>query len=75
MTKLLGIVTLTEDDVARLEFAHRHPGASQYPKIDRRVDGVLLVDDQGLDAAFQGASSTLERTYTTNSVMHYQLEP
>jgi len=37
MTKLLGIVTLTEDDIARLEFAHRHPGASQYPKIDRRV--------------------------------------
>jgi hypothetical protein len=34
--QLLGIVTLTEDDVARLEFAHRHPGPSQYPKIDRR---------------------------------------
>ena len=30
--------------------------------------GVLLVDDQGLDAAFRGASSTLERTYTTSSV-------
>ena len=37
--------------------------------------GVLLVDDQGLEAAFQGASSKLERTYTTNSVLHYQLEP
>jgi len=37
--------------------------------------GVLLVDDDGLDAAFRGASSTLERTYTTGSVMHYQLEP
>jgi len=37
--------------------------------------GVLLVDDQGLDAAFKSASSTLERTYTTGSVMHYQLEP
>ena len=37
--------------------------------------GVLLVDDQGLDAAFKGANSTLERTYTTSSVMHYQLEP
>jgi hypothetical protein len=37
MTKLLGIVTLTEDDVARLKFAHWHPGASQYPEIDRRV--------------------------------------
>ncbi len=37
--------------------------------------GVLIVDDKGLDAAFQGASSKLERTYTTSSVMHYQLEP
>ena len=37
--------------------------------------GVLLVDDKGLDAAFRGARSTLERTYTTSSVMHYQLEP
>jgi isoquinoline 1-oxidoreductase subunit beta len=37
--------------------------------------GVLLVDDPGLDAAFRGASSTLERTYTTSSVLHVQLEP
>jgi isoquinoline 1-oxidoreductase subunit beta len=37
--------------------------------------GVLLVDDQGLDAAFRAASSTLERTYTTSSVLHVQLEP
>jgi CO/xanthine dehydrogenase Mo-binding subunit len=37
--------------------------------------GVLLVDDQGVNAIFQSASSTLERTYTTSSVMHYQLEP
>jgi CO/xanthine dehydrogenase Mo-binding subunit len=37
--------------------------------------GVLLVDDSGLEPAFRGASSTLERTYTTSSVLHYQLEP
>jgi len=37
--------------------------------------GVLLVDDQGVDAALQSASTTLERLYTTSSVMHYQLEP
>jgi isoquinoline 1-oxidoreductase beta subunit len=37
--------------------------------------GVLLVDDQGLEAAFRGANSTLERTYTTASVLHCQLEP
>jgi isoquinoline 1-oxidoreductase beta subunit len=37
--------------------------------------GVLLVDDDGLDAAFRDAKSTLEQTYTTSSVLHFQLEP
>ena len=37
--------------------------------------GVLLVDDDGLDAAFHDAKSTLEQTYTTASVLHFQLEP
>src|SRR5262249_30879303 len=37
--------------------------------------GALLVDDPGIDAAFRGAKSTLERTYTTASVLHAQLEP
>jgi CO/xanthine dehydrogenase Mo-binding subunit len=37
--------------------------------------GALLVDDPGLEPAFQSAASTLERTYTTGSVLHAQLEP
>lgn len=37
--------------------------------------GVLVVDDPGVAAAFAAAKSTLERTYTTNTVMHFQLEP
>jgi isoquinoline 1-oxidoreductase beta subunit len=37
--------------------------------------GTLLVDDPGLDAAFRSATSTLEQTYTTGSVLHAQLEP
>ncbi len=37
--------------------------------------GVLLVDDPGLDAAFRDAKSTLERTYTTSTALHFQLEP
>lgn len=37
--------------------------------------GALLVDDPGVDAAFRAAGSTLERTYTTASVLHAQLEP
>jgi isoquinoline 1-oxidoreductase beta subunit len=47
-------------------------GAAQ---IADRNGGVLLVDDPGLDAAFEGAHSTLEQTYTTASVLHCQLEP
>jgi isoquinoline 1-oxidoreductase subunit beta len=37
--------------------------------------GALLVDDPGIDSAFRAARSTLERTYTTASVLHGQLEP
>ncbi len=37
--------------------------------------GSLLVDDPGVEAAFAAAKSTLQRTYTTSSVLHFQLEP
>src|SRR5262245_57229784 len=37
--------------------------------------GALLVDDPGVEAAFRAAGSTLERTYTTSTVLHAQLEP
>src|SRR5215470_8865954 len=37
--------------------------------------GALLVNDTGIDSAFRAAESTLERTYTTSSVLHAQLEP
>jgi isoquinoline 1-oxidoreductase beta subunit len=37
--------------------------------------GAFLVNDPGTDAAFRAAGSKLERTYTTSSVLHGQLEP
>jgi isoquinoline 1-oxidoreductase beta subunit len=37
--------------------------------------GALVIDDPGVDAAFAAAKSTLDRTYTTSTVMHFQLEP
>jgi CO/xanthine dehydrogenase Mo-binding subunit len=37
--------------------------------------GALVVDDPGIEPAFRSAASTLERTYTTASVLHAQLEP
>jgi isoquinoline 1-oxidoreductase subunit beta len=47
-------------------------GAKQ---IANRRGGVLLLDDPEFDAAVQGSRATLERTYTTASVLHAQLEP
>ncbi len=37
--------------------------------------GALVVEDAGVDAAFAKATTTLEQTYTTASVLHFQLEP
>src|SRR5262249_10716634 len=37
--------------------------------------GALVVDDPEVDSAFRAAASTLERPYTTSSVLHAQLEP
>ena len=37
--------------------------------------GSMVVDDAGVDAAFSAAKSTLERDYTTATVLHFQLEP
>lgn len=37
--------------------------------------GARVVDDAGVDAAFASAASVLEQTYTTASVLHFQLEP
>jgi CO/xanthine dehydrogenase Mo-binding subunit len=40
-----------------------------------RTGGSLLVDDPGVDQAFASAKHTIERTYTTATVMHVALEP
>jgi CO/xanthine dehydrogenase Mo-binding subunit len=37
--------------------------------------GSLVVNDAGVDAAFSAAKSSLERDYTTATVLHFQLEP
>ncbi|MDP4078690.1 xanthine dehydrogenase family protein molybdopterin-binding subunit [Acidovorax sp. A1169] len=37
--------------------------------------GSLVVEDAGVDVAFSSAWSTLERKYTTATVLHFQLEP
>jgi CO/xanthine dehydrogenase Mo-binding subunit len=37
--------------------------------------GSQVVDDIGVDAAFSIAKTTLERDYTTATVLHFQLEP
>jgi isoquinoline 1-oxidoreductase subunit beta len=37
--------------------------------------GSTVWDDPGVDTAFAGAKSSLERTYTTASALHFQMEP
>lgn len=37
--------------------------------------GSLVVDDPGVDEAFASAASVLEQSYTTATVLHFQLEP
>ena len=37
--------------------------------------GSLVVNDDGVDDAFAKAATTLQRDYTTASVLHFQLEP
>jgi CO/xanthine dehydrogenase Mo-binding subunit len=37
--------------------------------------GALIVNDPGVDAAFAAAKQTVERSYTTSTVMHFALEP
>lgn len=43
--------------------------------IGNAAGGSLVVEDAGVDAAFTAANSTLERDYTTATVLHFQLEP
>jgi isoquinoline 1-oxidoreductase subunit beta len=40
-----------------------------------KTSGALVVDDPSVDTAFAVAKRTLERTYTTSTVMHFALEP
>ncbi|MDR3388726.1 MAG: molybdopterin-dependent oxidoreductase [Rudaea sp.] len=43
--------------------------------IDDPKGGSLVVADEGVDEAFATAKSKLEQTYTTSTVLHFQLEP
>src|SRR5215831_13441583 len=47
-------------------------GAKQIATLE---GGALIVGDPGIEAAFHAAASTLERTYTTATALHVQLEP
>ena len=61
------------------------PAAAQVSEADIQARGLqlvtaaaggsLVVEDPGVDAAFTAAKSTLERDYTTATVLHFQLEP
>jgi isoquinoline 1-oxidoreductase beta subunit len=66
-------VTWASDDTARVseQGIIAHAGR----QIADPTAGILVVDDPGVDDAFGRAATTLERRYTTSSVLHFQLEP
>lgn len=66
-------VTWKSGDAATVSEADLQSRASDL--IANPNTGVLVVDDPGVDTAFKRAKATLERTYTTSTVMHFALEP
>ena len=44
-------------------------------QIDAGEPGSLVVDDAGVDDAFKRVANVVEASYTTSSVLHFQLEP
>jgi len=66
-------VEWASDDTAKVsEKDVLEHGAKQ---IENPAGGSLLVADDGVDAAFASAKSSLERTYTTASALNFPLEP
>jgi len=66
-------VTWQSDDTA--DVSEDDVFAFGQKQIDSGEAGALVVADDGVDAAFQGAAHTLEASYKTASVLHFQLEP
>jgi CO/xanthine dehydrogenase Mo-binding subunit len=66
-------VEWSSDDTAKVSEKDLQAHAAQL--ITNPKGGSLLVDDAGIDAAFAGAKSTLERTYNTASALNFPLEP
>jgi len=66
-------VVWTSDDTARVSEKDVLDHARKL--IDDPAGGALVVEDKGVDEAFAKAKSTIDKTYTTGSVLHFQLEP
>ncbi|MBW8812005.1 MAG: xanthine dehydrogenase family protein molybdopterin-binding subunit [Caulobacterales bacterium] len=66
-------VTWTTDDTAKVSEADLQKRAADL--IADPTQGALVVADPGVDAAFAAAKTRLERTYTTATAVHFQMEP
>ena len=66
-------VTWTSDDTAHVSEQIILDHASR--QIADPKAGIMVFDDPGVDDAFGRAAASLEQTYTTASVLHFQLEP
>ncbi|WP_332765397.1 xanthine dehydrogenase family protein molybdopterin-binding subunit [Phenylobacterium sp.] len=66
-------VTWANGDTAKISEADLQAHAAKL--IADPKAGAMVLNDAGVDAAFGAAKSTLEATYTTASVLHFQMEP
>jgi CO/xanthine dehydrogenase Mo-binding subunit len=66
-------VTWTTDDTAKVSEADLQKHAAAL--LADPAKGALVVADPGVDAAFAGAKNKLERTYSTATALHVQMEP
>lgn len=49
--------------------------AHGFELLKKKDGGAILYNDHGVDAAFKKAKTVLEADYSTNTVLHFQLEP
>jgi isoquinoline 1-oxidoreductase beta subunit len=66
-------VTWKSGDAAKVSEADLQARSAQL--IADPKAGGMVVDDPGVDAAFAGAKSKVEATYTTATALHFQMEP
>ena len=67
------LVTWKAGDTAGVSEADLQSRAAEL--IGDPLKGAMVLDDAGVEAAFAASTAKLERTYTTATALHFQMEP